>query len=534
MLLTGGLLMGQALWVLDEYRSSIDLAEAQEKTISRAIEENVAQVLDAQREAAELTAVELGSGTSRGLAAVVEHRLMVDDGLKAMLYLSPSGNVIGSTQDRSIFPASFAGNPDFERLKVSSPSEVVYFAPLQSPGTDRYFLSVGVRTLAGGAVLSVIWFDYLNRFFNSLELQNSSVVSILRSDGPYLFRHPFVPKVLGNPDVARRNINLVGPLKPGDEAPLHVRSVTDGVDRIGYLRYSSRVPIVIFVGMPRALVLKAWKSGSFWRLLITCLFIWVALSLLQAVEKRDQEAEILKVHGEQRASQARKMEALGTLAGGIAHDFNNLLSIIQGSVEAAQLAPELAGNPFLTRVEKACFRGEEMVRKILAFSRNQPSVKSRLSLREVLSEFEHLFAPTLASEQSLKVLIPEEANLFVLGNTTELQQVLHNICKNAFQAMGGRPVAETRIEVCQIAGTSNRRGPFVRISVIDDGHGMPPEVLQRVFEPFFTTKPQGEGTGLGLSIVHGIVRDHGGFIEAESQIGVGTRLDVYLPELIAG
>ncbi len=532
MLLTGGLLTGQALWVLDEYSSSIELVQTQEKTISRAIEENISQVLDSQREAAELTAAELEPRGSRRLATVVEHRLMTDDGLRAILYLSHSGRVLGSTQDRSIFPSSFAENPDFQRL-MSGPQEAVYFAPVQSPGSEKYFLSVGVRTPAGGAVLSVIWAEYLNRYFDSLELPGASIVAVMRSDGPFIFRHPFVREVLGSPVVAAKNKELFGPLKPGQETQLNVKSPIDGVARIGFMRSSPRFPIITFVGIPRNLVLKAWKNASFWRLVITILFIWVALSLLQAVERRDSQAEALKNHVEQRASQAHKMEALGTLAGGIAHDFNNLLSIIQGSVEAAQLAPELAGNPFLTRVEKACFRGEEMVRKILAFSRNQPSTKTKVSLRELLSEFDHLIAPSLSERQKLELEMAEGEDFVILGNVMELQQVLHNLCRNAFQSMGGNPLAVTRLEVSHsVAG--NRTGSFVRIAVTDHGHGMPPEILQRVFEPFFTTKPQGEGTGLGLSMVHGIVRDHGGFIEVESRVGEGTRFEVLLPVVIAG
>lgn len=244
-------------------------------------------------------------------------------------------------------------------------------------------------------------------------------------------------------------------------------------------------------------------------------------------EKEALEAQLLQV---------QKMEAIGTLAGGIAHDFNNLLGAILGYGELAQKHAEegTALRRYLENIMHAGMRAKTLVERILGFSRSGVSERTSVNVQSVIGETLEMLASTLPSGVRL-VKELETGTAAVIGDATQLHQVMMNLYTNAVHAMasdGVLSVSLQRIKVRERRSLLQGHldpGPYVRLSVTDTGVGIAPAVLDRMFDPFFTTKGVGEGTGLGLSLVHGIVADFGGAIEVVTKLGEGTTFTIWLP-----
>jgi PAS domain S-box-containing protein len=244
-------------------------------------------------------------------------------------------------------------------------------------------------------------------------------------------------------------------------------------------------------------------------------------------KEKELEAQLL---------QAQKLESLGTLVGGIAHDFNNMLTSIMGFTELVLLdvASETQIHEDLRRIEMLSRRAADMVRQLLTFSRRSQSQKTSLPLGPFLEEITGLLGRTIPETITVDLRLAAE-NLVVEADPTQLQQVVMNLAVNARDAMpgGGRLVIATaRVELddafCQVH-PDLYPGWYARLSVSDTGGGIPLAIRPRIFDPFFTTKGVGQGTGLGLPVVYGIVKNHAGAIEVESQAGSGTTMTIYLP-----
>jgi signal transduction histidine kinase/CheY-like chemotaxis protein len=241
-------------------------------------------------------------------------------------------------------------------------------------------------------------------------------------------------------------------------------------------------------------------------------------------------------------AQSQKMEALGTLAGGVAHDFNNILAAILGNAELARqdLSPNDPTRECLHEISTAARRGRELVRQILAFSRQQPMERQPVDVAQVIAESCNLLRAALPPQVEL-VCPPDLRPHFISADATQLGQVLINLGTNAVHAFGGGagrvefqlealPEGDRRIP----AGLVTQLGHgAVCIAVQDNGCGMDEATRQRIFEPFFTTRPVGSGTGLGLPVVLGIVQTLGGVIDLKTQPQVGTRFVLYFPTVAA-
>ena len=236
--------------------------------------------------------------------------------------------------------------------------------------------------------------------------------------------------------------------------------------------------------------------------------------------------------------QAQKMEAVGRLAGGVAHDFNNLLMVISGYSEVILEHAECDSFVYskIEAIQKAADRASSLTRQLLAFSRKQILELRVVDINIIVTEMERLFGPLIGENITLHMRLASD-----LGRTRadvgQLEQVIMNLVVNAKDAMpkGGNITIETANEnLGDGARPENsyiQSGPYVLLSITDNGSGMDKETQSRIFEPFFTTKEKGKGTGLGLSTVYGIVKQSGGYIFAKSEPGNGTTFRIYLPQV---
>ncbi len=256
----------------------------------------------------------------------------------------------------------------------------------------------------------------------------------------------------------------------------------------------------------------------------------MAVNLTNITEQKKLEAQF---------QQARKLEAIGTLAGGIAHDFNNILSAIMGYTELtlACLDNDKANlEAYLRKIEMAGNRARDLIMQILTFSRQTDQERRPLQLKMVLKEALKLIRASLPSSIQIKQELYSDAH--IMADVTQMHQVVLNLCTNAGHALEGRPgTIRIRLEDAQTGpGTALIMpdlppGAYLKLTVADDGIGMAPGVMERIFDPFFTTKPKEKGTGMGLSQVHGIIKSCGGHINVHSEVGQGTTFSIYLPRL---
>lgn len=235
-------------------------------------------------------------------------------------------------------------------------------------------------------------------------------------------------------------------------------------------------------------------------------------------------------------AQSQKMQAIGQLAGGVAHDFNNLLTAMIGFCDLLLQRHKPGDQSFndIMQIKQNGNRAANLVRQLLAFSRQQTLQPKILSLADVLSELTNLLRRLIGAQVRLEMIHGRDVGL-VKVDQGQLEQVIINMVVNARDAMpnGGTVTIRTRNhkqEMRIVRGQDDMPpGRYVAIEISDLGVGIPAENLQRIFEPFFSTKEIGSGTGLGLSTVYGIVRQTGGFIGVESTVGIGTTFNVYLP-----
>ena len=239
---------------------------------------------------------------------------------------------------------------------------------------------------------------------------------------------------------------------------------------------------------------------------------------------------------ETQLKQAQKMEAIGTLAGGIAHDFNNILSSVIGYTELA-LDNEKRGSfqyQNLQEVLSAGHRAKDLVKQILTFSRQVDQKQKPIQVKPLVKEALRMLRASIPSTVEIEQHVQSDA--LVMGDPTQIHQILMNLCTNAAHAMednGGLltvSLLDAELDSDVISHHPDLKpGPYIKLTVTDTGLGISPDVMEKIFDPFFTTKEKGKGTGLGLSVVHGIVRSHGGGIYVYSEPGKGSIFEVCLP-----
>jgi signal transduction histidine kinase len=254
-----------------------------------------------------------------------------------------------------------------------------------------------------------------------------------------------------------------------------------------------------------------------------------------------------------RIDQLRRLESIGTLAAGVAHEFNNILGSIIGFSELLtdEVDPAAPGSQYLQHILQASFRARDLTARLLTFARDMPEVQAPVDVVAVANETLELLRATLPVSIRLE-LETQATQAWVMADTSQIQQIIMNLCINAADAIQVRDgririAIETRLDNASEAPSSKPSSEpasepaselasepplaWVRLSVSDNGEGMSAETRARIFDPFFTTKAPGKGTGLGLSVIHGLVTSMGGTISLDSTPGLGTRFDIDLPAL---
>ena len=235
--------------------------------------------------------------------------------------------------------------------------------------------------------------------------------------------------------------------------------------------------------------------------------------------------------------QGQKLQAIGTLSGGIAHDFNNLIYAIKGYIEMAREDVPKDSSIYrnLGKVLDAAQRGQELIARILAFSRKQKQIELHpIHLKSVFESVISLLKPTIPSSVAIH-LNDISKDYMILGDQTKLHQVIVNIINNAVDAMDGE--GAITIHITQIVANDDyllqfpniANADYCKIDISDTGHGMDQTTMKRIYEPFFTTKEVGKGSGLGLSTAHTIIKEHHGEISVTSQLGQGSTFTLLVP-----
>lgn len=243
-------------------------------------------------------------------------------------------------------------------------------------------------------------------------------------------------------------------------------------------------------------------------------------------EKKKLEAQLLR---------SQRMESIGTLASGLAHDLNNVLAPIMMALEFLRDSVEDKGlQTCLQTLEICSLRGATIIRQLLMFARGVEGERLAINPKHLIVEMERIARETFSRSIEIRTALPKDPCV-ILGDATQIQQVLMNLCLNARDAMAGGGTLTIGLERVQLDESGARihlkakPGPYVVISVSDTGAGIPAELMDKIFDPFFTTKPLGQGTGLGLATTLGIAEKHGGFIHVESEPEKGATFKVYFP-----
>ena len=271
--------------------------------------------------------------------------------------------------------------------------------------------------------------------------------------------------------------------------------------------------------------------------------LWILFSATIVPEQGFLEGSIVDISDrkilETQLQQAYKMEAIGTLAGGIAHDFNNILTpiIVQSELALMDLEEKNPVRFNLQEVMKAGLRAKDLVKQILTFSRQSEQQPIPLKVTPIIKEATKLLRASLPTTIDITHNFQKDEDT-VTADPTRIHQVLMNLSTNAAHAMRDKggvlsiSLGSVVLDAEDASGHADlESGPYLKLSVSDTGHGIPPEAMDRIFDPFFTTKDRAEGTGMGLAVVHGIIKSYGGEITVDSELEVGTTFNVFFPAI---
>ena len=313
----------------------------------------------------------------------------------------------------------------------------------------------------------------------------------------------------------------------------------DGIELVRELVANGHeVPVIVLTGQgDRGVDIEATRAGAVDYLVKGEISPTLLERAIRYAIQGHANARALR-ESEDELRQAHKMEAVGQLAGGIAHDFNNLLTVITGYSEIAlsRYGLETEEAEEITEIKRAAERAAQLVHLLLAYSRKQVLNPRALDLNSVVTETQMMLNRLIGENIELSTTLAENLGS-INADSGQIEQIIMNLVVNARDAMpaGGKLLLETgNLTLADVS--TNRRpdmnpGDYVMLAVTDNGQGMDAATVARIFEPYYTTKARGEGTGFGLATVYGIVAQSDGYIEVESEPGIGTSFRLYFPRV---
>jgi len=416
---------------------------------------------------------------------------------------------------------------------------IISFAlPVLSPGADWYFpvnRSLATHALLGLVLLFDVYVVFqqfqIYRFrqrvrereelFRLIGENAADMIALVDADGKRLYSSPSYKKLLGYSDEELQQTTFYEHIHPDDRALVAAaanEARQSGIGRRVEYRIRRKDDSWLVVESTSSLVQNQGSAGK--KMVI----------VNRDITERKQLEEQLYL--------SQKLEAIGRLSGGVAHDFNNLLGVIIGYSEALQRQMG-ADHPFreaIEEIQNAGNRAAALTQQLLAFSRKQVLEPKVIDLNMVVSEVQKMLRRLIGEDIALKISLNERLGM-VKADRGQIDQVILNLAVNARDAMpkGGKLIIETLNAELTEADMNRYRyvipGPYVLLKVTDTGCGMGAELQTHIFEPFFTTKEQGKGTGLGLATVYGVIKQSGGYIWVESDVGKGATFKVYLPRV---
>ncbi|KAA0679496.1 hybrid sensor histidine kinase/response regulator [Roseomonas genomospecies 6] len=469
-------------------------------------------------------------------ADTLRERLRSLPHVRALFVIGADGFITQDT-DHPKTPRVTLADRDYFIAHAKDPSASLLIGkPLISRSLDDWFVSVSRRIdqsngSFGGIAVAAVEPRYFERFYQALGLEERDSIALFRHDGILIARFPQHDAVVGK-DFS--SLELFTVRLPGNaEGTYHAPSMIDRTPRVVSYRSVPEFPLVVAVTLNKDTLLAGW-----WRnvtatvaagfLVAGLLALLVALWVRRRVE-REQAV--------QQQIQAQKLEALGRMTGGVAHDFNNLMAVVSSCLMLVRRRVDTEEVKHLTETALgAVERGTKLTQQMLAFARRQDLTIVEADVNEMLASLQELLRN--AAGRQVEVIFDLGSDVpLCRTDRTQFDTALLNLVVNARDAMpsgGTIRIATARCTEGDVRRTGTLKPvPHACVTIADTGQGMPPDVLRRALEPFFTTKGD-KGTGLGLSQVYGFVRQNGGDMKVESEVGVGTTFHLLFPAVERG
>ncbi|PZA12970.1 hybrid sensor histidine kinase/response regulator [Rhodopseudomonas palustris] len=505
-------------------------------------------------------ALKVFESVQRSIAETAEIvRDMSDEDIRSAepaLYARLQRLVGGSEQIKSIWIFDNTGRPLVNTMQLPSPrpdlSDRDYFRAHLDKDVGLYvgrvlqprppfdgapFFSVSRRrnapdgSFAGVIQVSVLP-DYFEGFYAKVGREDGSFASLVRDDGAILARMP----AINGADASVKPDGIVGQaIREGrSEGRMATVSPLDGIERRVAFRKLPNLPVYVFAGLETRAIRSMWLAQIGAYLLVglpaTAALIAIVLLTMRRTQKLYEEAD--RRHAAENAlKQSQRLESLGRLTGGVAHDFNNLLMVVGGSVQKLRRRhSDLQDIRSFDMIDSAVAKGTALTRQLLSFSRRHNVAAKPVDLGEAVTKFADVLRQSVRSDIIITIEPPAEP-VVVMIDPNEFEIALLNLALNARDAMpdGGRITISIHTEALKNFGPRRLTGTYAILCFADTGVGIPDDIRERVFEPFFTTKPVDRGTGLGLSQIYGFVQQSSGAITVDSELGRGTRFDLFLP-----
>lgn len=530
-------LAGWRSWVIDKI-------EAKERigTTLRTVEEQVRHVLDTQTLVLDWTQDRIARLTwdeierSRSLYELLSLLDANYSQIDGIFLVDASGELRLNDHQFPLQRKIFLGDRDYFQALAQGGVPLFVSAPYAGRWNgSRSFRVARPRLTDGrfdGLVALSIHVDYFTRYFKTVIGTTEEAITLMRQDGVILARYPEVgtnAKITDWRTIEQGSAAAIDEVGPVAMSP-------DGIYRLSGVRPVSGYPVILSYGIDNASLVRRWLANFllFSSVAAISALILSAITVLAIFGERRERAAVMAWEAEQQqrlraeadARRLGKYEALGTLAGGVAHHFNNLLPALTGHLEIAidEAGANSAAAPRLTRLLHEIRGARKIVRDILLYSRRDLSRFRRVDLSVVTTEAAEMFRGSLPPLARLETEIV--SGLAVLGEPTQLSELVTNLLRNAADALegkGGTIMLGLRRRPFHADGSADGT-LWAELVCSDTGCGMSTQVVERAFDPFFTTKPPGGGSGLGLAICDGIIRSHDGRISIESAPGLGTRV----------